>query len=72
MELHLRMKFEGEKMVKRGDRVRLISCSDSHTKLPKNIEGEVTFIDSFNTVHVRWDNGVLLGLIPGMDSYKII
>ncbi|MBD3195338.1 MAG: DUF4314 domain-containing protein [Candidatus Lokiarchaeota archaeon] len=59
-------------MVKVGDRVRLITILDPYSELEKGIEGIVTYIDSLKTIHVRWDNGTNIGLVPGTDSYKII
>jgi hypothetical protein len=53
-------------------RVRLISSSDPFTKLEPGIEGTVKFIDSLGTVHVKWDNGSTLGLIPGEDQWEVI
>ena len=57
---------------KRGDRVRLIHCTDTYTKIQSGAEGTVALIDSLGTVHVRWDNGISLGLIPGADRFEVI
>jgi hypothetical protein len=46
-----------------GDRIRLLSTTDEYTRLRPGDEGEVTFVDSLGTVHVRWDNGSTLGLV---------
>jgi len=29
------------------------------------------FTDSLGTVHVRWDQGFQLGLIPGQDQWEL-
>ena len=55
-----------------GDRIELISTTDAFTKLKKGDKGTVGFIDSLGTVHVDWDNGNRLGLIPSEDKWKII
>jgi hypothetical protein len=34
--------------------------------------GTVEFVDDLNTVHVKWDNGSTLGMIPGDDSFRFI
>jgi hypothetical protein len=57
---------------KKGDRVRLIHCTDPHTRLTPWQEGTVTDVDDFETVHVHWDSGSRLGLIPGVDRWEVI
>ncbi|NBT30058.1 MAG: DUF4314 domain-containing protein [Gammaproteobacteria bacterium] len=52
-----------------GDRVRLIRCNDQYSNLPSGTTGTVDFIDGMGTIHVKWDNGSRLGLIPGEDSW---
>jgi len=56
----------------KGTRVRLIATSDPYTNLRSGDEGTVAFVDSLDTVHVNWDNGSNLGLIPGEDDYEEI
>jgi hypothetical protein len=56
----------------KGRRVRLINCSDPWTSLPPGLLGTVTFTDDAGTLHVRWDNGSTLGLVPGEDSWVIL
>jgi len=48
----------------RGDRVRLISCHDLWTRLTPGTEGTVVFVDDLGTVHIHWDDGSTLGMIP--------
>lgn len=55
-----------------GRRVRLVSCADPYTSNPRGLEGTVTLIDDTGTIHVRWDNGSTLGLIPGVDRWEDI
>jgi hypothetical protein len=54
------------------DRVELIHCSDPYTKLKPGDKGTVVLIDSRETVHVKWDNGSTLGLVPREDRWKVI
>lgn len=58
-------------MVKVGDRVECI-CMDDPQAIPAGTRGTVYHIDGMGTIHVRWDNGSGLGLIPGVDQYKVI
>lgn len=58
--------------VKVGDRVFLIKCEDPYTNLSYGSLGTVNFIDDTRTVHVQWDSGCHLGLLPDYDFFKII
>lgn len=51
-------------------RVELIFTSDPFTELRPGDEGTVSFIDGMGTVHVDWDNGSKLGLVPGEDQWR--
>lgn len=55
-----------------GDRVELIRCSDEWTRLAPGTQGTVRLIDSMGTVHVAWDDGSSLGMIPGEDRFKVL
>lgn len=56
----------------RGDRIRLVSTSDPHTRLVPGDLGTVTSVDGLGTVHVRWDSGSALGLVPGADEFEVL
>lgn len=56
----------------RGTRVRLLAASDPYTRLRPGAAGTVRLVDSVGTVHVLWDNGSTLGLIPGEDKWELI
>jgi Domain of unknown function (DUF4314) len=56
----------------RGRRVRLIHCADAYSTNQRGLEGTVTLVDDTGTVHVRWDNGSTLGLVPGEDRWEEI
>lgn len=58
--------------VRPGCRIRLLDDSDMEPGLKAGMEGEVVLVDSLGTIHVTWDNGSCLGLIPGVDSYRVI
>lgn len=55
----------------KGTKIELIHMDDPQAP-PTNCRGTVAFIDDAGTVHMNWDNGSGLGLIPGVDKYKII
>lgn len=46
-----------------GRRIKLVKCNDSFTKLEPGAEGVVEMIDDLGTLHVKWDNGAVLGLV---------
>lgn len=56
--------------MKVGDRIRLIRTTDRYTNLEPGALGTVRLIDSVGTLHVDWDNGSLLGLVPGHDQFE--
>ena len=53
-------------------RVRLISMDDPYTKLESGDEGTIQFTDGIGQIHVKWDNGSILALIPEEDQYIIL
>lgn len=55
-----------------GTRIRFVSSTDEMTRLRDGDEGTVDHTDSIGTVHVDWDNGSILGLIPGEDRFIIL
>lgn len=59
-------------MSKAGRRVRLEHTSDPYTRLPRGSEGTVQYEDDMGTLHVKWDSGSLLGLIPGEDRWSFV
>lgn len=55
-----------------GDRVRAVFCSDQYTNLVPGTLGTVVSVDDALTVHVNWDTGLTLGLIPGEDRWELL
>jgi len=55
-----------------GKRIRLINCKDTFRPLKSGIEGTVNFVDGAGTIHVNWDNGRTLGLVPRVDTFEIL
>lgn len=57
----------------KGDRVELISTTDSHTRLKPGDRGTVRSVDSTGTEHVDWDDqDSRLGLVPGEDVWRTL
>ena len=55
-----------------GKRIELISTTDPNTELKPGDRGTIDFVDDTGTIHVNWDNGSQLGLVPGEDQYKLL
>lgn len=56
-----------------GTRVELIYMNDPYNrKLGPGCQGTVRWVDNMGTIHVSWDCGSNLGLIPGEDEFKKI
>ncbi len=53
-----------------GARIALIATADPHTRLLPGATGTVDQTDGAGTVHVLWDDGTRLGLIPGEDRWQ--
>ena len=59
-------------MYRQGDRVMLLSTSDETTRLRAGDRGIVSSVDGMGTVHVNWDSGSRLGMVPGEDEIMLI
>lgn len=51
-------------------RVRLISM-ENEPLMGKGLEGDYDFVDSIGQIHVKWDNGSTLALVPKVDIFTI-
>lgn len=63
---------ELKKQFPSGTRVRIIDMYDEKFPVTSGTKGTVHHVDDIGTVHVKWDGGRLLGLIPDKDKYEII
>lgn len=55
----------------KGKRIECIHMNDAFA-VPSGTKGTIRLIDDMGTIHVQWDNGRTLGLVPEEDSYKFI
>jgi hypothetical protein len=53
-----------------GKRVRLIRMEDDQPVEP-GTEGVIQLVDGIGQLHVKWDNGRTLALIPEVDEFVI-
>ena len=55
-----------------GTKIQLISMrNEKYPILPGTI-GEVIHIDDMGSIHMKWQNGSSLALIPEVDSFKAV
>lgn len=54
-----------------GTRVKLDSMDDTQAP-PKGTMGSIIYVDDIGTIHVAWDNGSSLGLVPDVDTFTVI
>lgn len=56
-----------------GRRVRMITSSDRGPAAPvPGAVGTVVGVDAVGVIHVDWENGCLIGLLPGVDLFEIL
>jgi len=63
---------ESNPNVEIGDRVEMIQMKDEHSPIEPGSKGTVVHIDGIGQLHIDWDNGRTLAIIPEEDSFKII
>ena len=52
-----------------GDRVVLIHMDDP-LPVPDGTRGTVDYVDDAGQIHMKWDNGRTLALVPGVDKFR--
>ena len=52
-----------------GTRIELQHMEDSQP-VPDGTRGSVAYVDDAGTIHMKWDNGRTLGLVPGEDQFR--
>lgn len=57
---------------KKGMRIVLDYMDDPYSKLISGDAGTVEFVDDAGQIHMRWDRGSSLALIPGVDSFHVV
>ena len=55
-----------------GKRIRLTEDMDDSQPIRKNEEGTIKFTDGIGQIHVKWDNGRSLAVIPNVDKFVIL
>ena len=63
---------EIRKEYKEGQRICLLHMEDKYQPVPDGTEGTIDYIDDAGQLHMKWDNGRSLALIPGVDQFVLI
>lgn len=53
-----------------GTRIELISMEDPFAPVPPRTRGTVKIVDDIGQLHMSWDNGRSLAVVPGEDSFR--
>jgi len=54
-----------------GTKLQLISMRDEKYPILPGTIGEVTHIDDLGSIHMKWQNGSSLAIIPEVDSFRV-
>ena len=56
----------------KGTRIELVSMEDPYSKLRCGDQGTVIMVDDAGQIHMQWDSGSTLALIPGVDCFRTV
>ena len=54
-----------------GTKIQLISMRDEKYPILPGMIGVVTHIDDMGSIHLKWQNGSSLAIIPEVDSFRV-
>lgn len=55
-----------------GTRLELQSMNDPYAPVEPGTRGTVVHVDDIGQIHMRWDDGRSLALVPGEDSFRVV
>ena len=53
-----------------GTRIMLLSMDDPYAPITSGTKGTVVHVDDAAQIHMKWDNGRTLAIVPGEDSFR--
>lgn len=53
-----------------GTRIVLLHMTEDPMPIPDNSRGTVQYVDDAAQIHVKWDNGRGLAVVPGVDRFR--
>jgi len=57
---------------KQGTRIKLVQMVQDPQPIEPNTLGIVDFVDDVGHIHMKWDNGRTLALIPNVDEFEVV
>lgn len=61
-----------KKRYPKGTRIELIRMDDPYAPIPSGTRGTVDHVDDAGHLHMKWDNGRTLAVLPEEDEFKVI
>ena len=59
------------KQYPKGTKLQMITMRNEKYPIPPGTVGEVTHIDDMGSIHMKWENGSFLAIIPEVDSFRV-
>lgn len=59
------------KQYPKGTKLQMITMRNEKYPVPPGTVGEVTYIDDIGSIHMKWENGSSLAIIPEVDSFRV-
>ncbi len=59
-----------QKQYPEGTRLMLNSMNDPYAPIPAGTRGTVAFVDDVGQIHMKWDNGRTLAIVPSEDDFR--
>lgn len=56
----------------KGTKIKLIKMYDPFSPPPSNTIGIVEFVDDVGQIHINWNNGSTLALVPDLDEFEVL
>lgn len=53
-----------------GTRLVLLSMDDPYAPIPSGTKGTVVHVDDAAQIHMKWDNGRTLAIVPDEDNFR--
>ena len=61
-----------KKRYPKGTRIELIRMDDPYAPIPSGTRGTVDHVDDAGHLHMKWDNGRTLSVVPEEDEFRVI
>ena len=55
----------------KGKRIKCVEMNDPDP-VESGTEGTIDGVDDMGTIHVKWDNGRTLGIVPSDDKFELL